>query len=675
MSDRCFRVSINNIPEDQLKLRNSNIPFFFSVEFQKESVAVPTVVEPLVRCEKCKAYLNPYAEVIMPGIKWRCNLCENVNEVKEAFAMKERRSNDHPEDPLMNAEFNRTFFEREDLRNDIFEIEAPESFVVKTPDPPVLCFVIEASLEAHKLGVLGSVLNCIREILRSAEYDRRTRVCFLFFNELAYMLNNDQTMTVISGEIPMILPDSILFSLTGAAAPVGEIDFARIERYFEDRKSVHVNPLLPLRIAAAAFRSASLFLFVSTTPDFGASKVLPSTSLVCKNNEYKTVSELLFRKNVCVNLFILARSNVEYATICILAQQTGGQTFHYSNYDGTDPVSSSKLFCDLTDYFVHDIGFGAVCRVRASDGTVLRAMHGNFSQKAADLFGYANFNPAHSINFSVTLFSSLKRALYVQVAMIRVNKHGQRLIRVFNICIPVTSASFYTHCDPNAICHSLLLDSFYYEGRKKLGGGEYMHNALVSICKELQENCGQIPESLASLPLLVLACRKSIVLRPDLATPTDFRAFYMYLFANSYIKTIDLMIYPMLLNLSDSCVSPLALSVGVLDAAGLYLLDTGVNIFFFIGKACDALTSASLFESQTSGPILFAPPDNDFSRYVSELIVYLTGDRPVKPRFILVNDSENSIYSSIFFSYLYDDKMYLINGIADYRSELTNLIR
>jgi protein transport protein SEC24 len=45
---------------------------------------VPTVSfgnNPLVRCEQCRAYINPFARFSENGAKWKCNLCgsnENV---------------------------------------------------------------------------------------------------------------------------------------------------------------------------------------------------------------------------------------------------------------------------------------------------------------------------------------------------------------------------------------------------------------------------------------------------------------------------------------------------------------------------------------------------------------------------------------------------------------------
>ncbi|KAI4291242.1 protein transport protein SEC24 [Pancytospora philotis] len=670
MENRCYRASINSLPEDQAQVRDSAVPLFFSVEFEKEGAAVPVVADSLVRCGNCKAYLNPYVEILMPGLRWSCNICRSVNEVQEPFQMLERLRNDHADSAVRNAAFNRQCFVREDLRHDVYEMEAPDSFSVKTSEPPVLCFVVDVSLEAQKLSVLGSVLGCIRETLRGVEHDKRTKVCFMFFNEFVYLLNANGTISVIPSSPPLMLQDAALFQLSELVSGESALDTAALERYFETKKSVHSNLLAPLHIAKNMFRSASVFLFFSSAPSFGKSAVSLSDSLACGSSEYKAAAEALARKNICANVFVMARASIGFPTVGVLAQLTGGAAYHYSNYDGASPVFTSKLYCDLADHFARSIGFGAACRIRATEGAVLKNVYGNFVQKSADLLGMANWNPSHCINFSVMLFNNVSQALYLQIAMIRITKTGQRMIRVFNICLPVQGSTFYDSCDAGAICHALVLDAFYYEGKKKLAGGERMQKELASIWRELASRNGQIPANLADLPSLVLAARKSIPLRPDAATPVDFRAYYVYLFSNAYAKIVDLLVYPLLLNINDNCLSPLPLSMDSLVPDGLFLLDTGATVFFYAGKSCSADSVAMLFDGCCSGPILFAPPENELSKYVLDLVAYVLTDRPLKPRFVFVNDAENTVYNNVFYSYMYNDKMYMLPSLDEYSKEL-----
>lgn len=677
MQEKCYRSAFSTIPEDQSLLKTTAIPLFFSVEFEKENHPVPLSTDAPVRCSKCRAYLNPYVEVIMPGYKWKCNLCTTLNEVEQPFAYASKHGNSVPDDPIRNASYNRESFLREDLKSDIYEIEAPDSSAIKTPEPPVLCFLIEVTTEALRLGLLKSVFPTICEVLQNVEYDSRTRICFILFSDNAYLLNNNGSISIISDFIPLVLKDKILFSLyepeDGSSHPhYSTVDFANIELYLQNKKTPGSNLLLPLKIAHSAFRSASLFLFFSTLPSVGSSALESTPNLQSRSSEYKSCAESLRLKNICVNLFVMARTSVELSEISYLAQLTGGAIYHYSNYDGSDPTSVSKLYYDLSGYHEKNIGFGAMFRVRSNEGVVIRSAYGNFHQRSNDLFGYANYIPSHVFNFTISPLGNLKPALYLQLAMLRITKQGKRMFRIFNICVPLSSSSFYDGCDPFAICHALILESFYYESRKKQDGCNFLAKATSKIWTELKSRYGRIPDSLQQLPQLITFARKTVPLRPDFNTPSDFRVFYMYLFANSYIKLVDLLICPMLLDISAVEVTPLALSLSSIQADHTYLLDTGINLFFYVGKECE--TTYSLFEGACSGPIIFSPPNDELSNYVSELLVYLLKNRPVAPKYVLVLETEDTIYRSIFLSYLYDDKLNGLPSTREYYDELSALM-
>lgn len=672
MENKYYRATINSIPKDQTTIKTSSIPFFISVELNKEGMVVPVIPDDLIRCLKCKGYLNPFVEIINPGYKWKCNLCDSINEVTMPFQMTERMVCENPSDPLVNTAFNRNYFLREDLRNEIFEIEAPDSYNISTPDAPVICFLIDISLESTRLNLMSSVIASLNEILKSIDYDQRTKVSFMFFNESVYILNKNQSFGVYNGrDVPFLLSEKFLFPINkDQENNVFEINFENVEKYFLDKKSENVNYLFALKICTQAFRSASIFSFLSAPPNFDEGKVSLSSSLTCQNPEYRNIAESLVKKNISVNLFVMTRTSVEFSSIKIPSQYTGGQIFHYPNYDGTDSVSTSKFYCDLTDYFNREVNTGAVCRIRVNNGILLKDVHGNFYQKGADLFAYCNYNPAHCINFSLEFFNEVKKALYIQVAMAKVSKDGRKLIRVANIMIPVGPVQFYEYCDVYAIAHCLCLQAFYHESKKRNSGNEHLESKTAAIWNELYSKYGRIPESLSTLPTLINSLMKNIVFRPDVSTPTDFRGYYMYLFSNLPPKIIDLMIYPLFFNLLAEEIVPLPLSLVSIDQNAMYVLDAGVNIYFYTGKNCDPAIISYIFENPTNGPILFNPPENEFSKYVLSLMEFMLSNRCIKPRFVLVLGSEPSVYNEIFFSHLYEDSMYQISSLNEFRNKL-----
>ncbi|KAL6120909.1 hypothetical protein NUSPORA_02276 [Nucleospora cyclopteri] len=658
-TDPCYRCSYNFLPTDQSKVRNSVVPISFTVEFDKRAVALAK--DDLIRCSKCSGYLNVFCEIVAPGVKWKCNLCKTINDAQLPFQYAENASRISRGNEQIDV-FNRENFTHSFLQENIYEVEAPESFVVRTPDAPVLIFLIEVSIEAKRNNLLESVLNCIKEALKNNDWDKRSKACFIFYSDVTYVLTVSGEMVVIAGETPKILSDQILFSINPEEAGniFNKVNDSEIIEYF-NRKETNGNCLLSaLKIPQKAFRTGTAFCFVSSMPCTGISEIKPSNSLSCTNQHYKKTAENLFKKNICVNFFLCTRVSVEFAILRILSQ-AGGETFHYSNFDGTDPAHTSKLFCDLSAFLEGSLFFNALARIRTSENVSLKAMHGNFVQKGPDLFAYANYSYAHCMNFELSLNSTNMKSCYIQIAMVRVRKSGMKTIRVFNISLPVYDFTGDLY-EPKQIAMGVFYNACLKECQKRHSGAYFMDQTLKAIYKEISQNDGIVPDYMRLLSTFFLSLKKSVVLRPDNSTPIDFRAFYMYLFTNMQISFLDMMQYPFLANLNDQEMFQYNLSIQNINQKDIYVLDSGANIFIFIGT--ENMSHSDLFEGEiTSGPILLDNlKENEYSSYLGNILSFLTENRIIKPRYILVHDREKSLYSDIFRSYMYDDKMY---GIAD----------
>lgn len=76
-----FRVTLNKIPRTAATLHKTRLPFGLTVTpYPVGGGPVPVIDGPIVRCRRCRTYLNPYVEMIDQGAKWRCNLCFLDNE-------------------------------------------------------------------------------------------------------------------------------------------------------------------------------------------------------------------------------------------------------------------------------------------------------------------------------------------------------------------------------------------------------------------------------------------------------------------------------------------------------------------------------------------------------------------------------------------------------------------
>lgn len=78
------RTTLSKIPRTSAILYKTKIPLGICVTPYPNGIddaSIPFVErQNLVRCRRCRAYLNPYVEITHQGVRWKCNLCFIDNE-------------------------------------------------------------------------------------------------------------------------------------------------------------------------------------------------------------------------------------------------------------------------------------------------------------------------------------------------------------------------------------------------------------------------------------------------------------------------------------------------------------------------------------------------------------------------------------------------------------------
>ena len=80
-----MRCTMNRIPRTPSLLNKSRLPFGLTVSPYPASISrdsVPLINNTIVRCRRCRTYLNPFVTQTEQGSKWSCNLCFIVNDCK-----------------------------------------------------------------------------------------------------------------------------------------------------------------------------------------------------------------------------------------------------------------------------------------------------------------------------------------------------------------------------------------------------------------------------------------------------------------------------------------------------------------------------------------------------------------------------------------------------------------
>ena len=119
----------------------------------------------IVRCKRCRTYINPFVSWVDNGRRWRCNICGMLNDVPTSYFSHldqngQRRDKD----------------QRPELSRCSVEFVAPGDYMVRPPQPPVYFFVIDVTSSASSSGMLRSCVNAIKKSLDNLPGNPRTQI-------------------------------------------------------------------------------------------------------------------------------------------------------------------------------------------------------------------------------------------------------------------------------------------------------------------------------------------------------------------------------------------------------------------------------------------------------------------------------------------------------------------
>ncbi|EPR79935.1 SEC24-like protein [Spraguea lophii 42_110] len=660
-----IRSSIKILPSTEEMYNQSKIPLVLNISminYENDNVAMSN--EEIIRCEKCKSYINPYVEIIPPGLQWKCNLCFAINKVENSFRSKHILNTVTGKfKPEENKRINERYEEIE-LKEDIIDIKAPQSYVLRGASDPVILVLIEATYDSIKKGVLDSTVETIlenRNLIK--DFKNRTKIIFAFFHHSLFILKRDFSFYVLSdlSNIPFLNYEEFTFGLKDEIKINLEI--------FKENKNILNNLGGALNVAEKILERSGgkILTFLSTLPNEGEG-VIENQELIlkCKSDFYKKKSYVFSMRNISFNIFTFPSTKIELPTLSILSKLTGGSIFYYPNFTSNEITLLSKFTNDLIKFLELDFGYEAVSRIRVTTGCKVSEYYGNIHLKTNDLISFSNYNPTHSLTVRLEINNDIKAtALSFQIAMLRSTSKGEKRIRILNFIIPIrkiTYKNFYENIDVMALSRYLFLKSCNEEIKTKGKGLEFLNNQLREIKNTLQTNTerNKMINELKYLPQFVFAMLKSIPLRNS---PLDYKSFYIYLLNTQYQIFTEKIIYPELYALHYEEFERVNLSLDYLELDGLYLLDTGVNVFFFAGSECDEEIVNMISEDR--GRIIFEGKNNDLSKKIIDFIIKRRKDIYLSPNYFMVkDDEEDDIYKEIFFSYFVED------GIEEYLKKL-----
>jgi len=709
-----MRMTMNAVGNSTNLINKSGIPFGVVIhplaEPQTKEDKIPVVnfgVSGIVRCRRCRGYINPFVSFVDGGRRWRCNLCGLTNDV--------------PQDYFSPIDTNGRRFDmdqRPELSRGCVEFIAPSEYMVRPPQPPCYIFVIDVGHYSLQSGMFYTVIETIKRTLDFFPGSPRTRIGFITFDTSIHFYNLKSTlstpqMLVVSDidDVFLPLPDDMLVNLADSRTVI-EALLNKFPAMFPQSQTVESVAGVAMKAAFEMMKNigGKIMLFASALPSQGVGKLKnredmkligtdKETSLLnAESNWYKESSLDCSRQQVSVDCFLTPQQFIDVATLGSMSQFTGGQVYFYPSFKAQ--FDGERMSRDLQRDITRETGFEAVMRVRMSKGLKAQAHFGNFFIRSTDLLALPNIDSDKAFGVQLALAESTVTTKYAsfQCALLYTTSSGERRIRVFTQCLPVTNqlVDLFKSADVDAVTTLTAKMAVEKALTHKLSDAR---EALVNKCLEIltvyktdlapssNNTSLMLPETLKLFPLYILGLIKSIVLKAATDVRPDERSYYImqcrilptyltipFLYARMYgLHNLPaeaglpgpngLTVLPPLLNVNSE----------KLERNGIFLLEDGQQMWIWIAKGASPELISELFgvpsldgvdTSTLTLPIL----ENSLSARVQAILNEIRRQRSTWLQPSIAREGEPREIK--FFSFLIEDRS---KSVHSYYEFLVNL--
>ena len=456
---------------------------------------VPLTAAGIVRCRRCRTYINPFVQWVDGGRRFVCNVCALANEVPVEYYAPldgDGRRMDAPGS-------------RPELTQGSVEYVAPAEYMVRAPMPPSYLFVIDVSAQACASGSVAAVARGIKACLDElpGSNDARAQVGVITFDSALHFYSlkpgQSQPQMVVVPEVadPFVpcLPEDLLvnlsesrkqvdqlldalpvmFSPTSSAAlaangipPQHQQGQQQQQALNSPASAAATGAALQAGYMAMAHCGGKLLLFATAVPSLGAGKLRPRDPAASWGTDaehrlrgpedpfFKKFAAEASRAQVAVDVFSFARGPTDLASLAALPKYTCGQLYYYPGFNATSTNSrdSRRLAAELRRNLTRPTGWEAVMRIRCSRGLRISAFHGHFFVRSTDLLALPQVDPDKAFAVQVAHEDAVVQggAAFIQCALLYTASCGERRIRVHTLALPIVSdlADLYRSVDGGA---------------------------------------------------------------------------------------------------------------------------------------------------------------------------------------------------------------------------------
>ncbi|CAH2054702.1 unnamed protein product [Thlaspi arvense] len=669
----------------------------------------------IIRCRRCRTYVNPYVTFTDSGRKWRCNICSMLNDVPgEYFSHLDATGRRMDMD------------QRPELTQGSVEIIAPTEYMVRPPMPPIYFFLIDVSFSAIKSGMLEVAAQTIKSCLDNLPGYPRTQIGFITYDSTLHFYNmksslSQPQMMVVSDldDIFVPLPDDLLVNLSESRNVV-EAFLDSLPLMFQDNANLEsaFGPALRAAFMVMNQLGGKLLIFQNSLPSLGAGRLKlrgddprvygtdkEYTLRVAEDTFYKQMAADCTKFQIGINVYAFSDKYTDIASLGTLAKYTGGQVYYYPGFQSS--IHGDKLRHELARDLTRETAWESVMRIRCGKGIRFSSYHGNFMLRSTDLLALPAVDCDKAYAMQLTLEETLltTQTVYFQVALLYTASCGERRIRVHTAVAPVVAdlGEMYRQADTGSIVSVYARLAIEKTMSAKLDDARNtIQQKIVKALREyrnlnaVQHRLGSrliYPESLKFLPLYGLAICKSTPLHGGPADISlDERCAAGFTMMALPVKKLLKLLYPNLFRVDEWLLNPsadhhdlkdvlsrLPLAAESLDSRGLYIYDDGFRLVLWFGRMLSPDIAKNLLGADFAAElsrVTLQEQENGMSKKLMRLIKKVRENDPsYHPMCLLVRQGEQPREGFLLLRNLIEDQMGGSTGYVDWILQLHRQIQ
>lgn len=670
----------------------------------------------IIRCKRCRTYVNAFVSWLENGRRWRCNICNQINDCPSAYFCH-----------LDEKNRRRDAAQRPELSKSVIEWVAPSEYMVRPPQPPAYFFVLDVSMSAVSTGMLTAASNAIKKSLDDLPGGERTMVGFITYDTSVHYYSlkpgssNAQMMVV--GDLKELFvpaPDDLLVSLKDSREAVDNL-LENLPTMFARNtcNSSCLGPALKAAFTVTKSVGGKMCVFQTLMPSLGDGVLKPRENAramgtpdevkMLKPNStwYKDTAVEFSRSQISVDLYLFPNQYIDCATLQDLPKVTAGKMFTYVAFDLER--DGPKFESQLNRRLIQSTAFEAVLRIRCTKGMRISNFYGNFFIRGTDLLALPNCSTDSVFGFDLVHDDQNcpNSIVTVQSALLYTTSDGERRIRVSTEALPVTqrASELMASIDQEAVCALLSKQAIDISIKTNLDNAR---NRLQQSCVDMiriakegdkrtvsgytvpQQGAAEgdktIPDNLKLLPLYTLALLKNVAFRGGTDVHPDERIASHMKLSSMFVDECLSFIHPRLFAIhsmdpsvglpssddNDENVAgrnkillpeAINLSIERLNSDGVFMLSNNEDIYVWVGRAADPSVLTSLFgvdslENADMSKITMNTSGNDLASRVESIIQSLHenyGGLPsIAPKKIIVREGDAALESRLFWNLIED---------------------